>query len=185
MGPPIYFLLNFCGLERTLVILQHKVAGVTEAAVEKFLTRARQAAGLSGDVNVLVTSDAKVRSLNRRFRRKDKATDVLSFPAPADHSTNDGPSLAGDIAISANIAAKNASCFGHTVGEEIKILILHGVLHLAGFDHERDNGIMARKEAQLRQALNLPSTLIERAHSDQPHPAGKKRKQQRAGAAVV
>jgi probable rRNA maturation factor len=169
----------------TLVILQEKVAGVTQAALEKFLARVRRAAGLRGDVDVLVTSNARIRSLNRRFRRKDKATDVLSFPALTDGSTADGTHFAGDIAISADTAARNAACFGHAVGEEVKILMLHGILHLAGFDHERDNGNMARKEAQLRQALKLPSALIERVHAGDAYPTRKKRKRHRAGAAKV
>jgi probable rRNA maturation factor len=166
-----------------LVILQEKVPGVKKAAVEKFLAKVARAAGLSGDVNVVVTSNAKIRSLNRRFRRKDKATDVLSFPALAALSIDDGTPFAGDIAISADIAAENAARLGHSIRAELKILILHGILHLAGFDHERDNGTMARKEAQLRQALKLPSALIERVHSGNPYPTTKRRKRQRAGAA--
>jgi probable rRNA maturation factor len=68
----------------------------------------------------------------------------------------------GDIAISADIAAKNAKELGHSGLEEVKILALHGILHLAGFDHERDNGEMEREEARLRSALGLPTGLIER-----------------------
>jgi probable rRNA maturation factor len=186
-SPPIYFSPNLSrhSRERSLVILQEKVAGVTPAAIKKFLTRARRAAGLTGHVNVLLTSNAQIRSLNRQFRRNDKATDVLSFPAPTASFDGDGSDFAGDIAISAEIAAENATRFGHSVGEEIKILILHGILHLAGFDHESDNGIMARKEAQLRQALNLPPALIERVHSDKPYTTKKKPKPHRAGAATV
>src|SRR5262249_2063607 len=104
---------------------------------------------LKGIVNVLVTSSAEMRSLNRQFRNQNKATDVLSFP----HAASDfkKPGLAGDIAISADIAVQNAILLGHSAADEVKILALHGVLHLAGFDHERDNGEMARKELQLRQ----------------------------------
>jgi probable rRNA maturation factor len=100
-----------------------------------------------------------MRSLNSRFRGKDKATDVLSFPA----GLGVGGRLAGEIAISAEIAAQNAARLGHTPALEIKVLALHGVLHLAGFDHERDNGQMARKEVQVREKLRLPCTLIERS----------------------
>lgn len=168
-----------------MVVLQQKVAGLTKAGLERFLAQARRAAGLTGHVNVLVTSNTQIRSLNRQFRRKDRPTDVLSFPAlptgPFDNGTHPG----GDIAISADIAAENATRFGHSVGEEIKILILHGILHLAGFDHESDNGSMARKEAQLRQSLNLPSGLIERVHSGKPYTTKKKRKRRGAGAATV
>jgi len=144
-----------------LVILQKKVAELSENSLERFVLRARRAAGLRGTVNVLVTSSAAVRSLNREFRKQNKATDVLSFPSPIGGSrTKTTP--AGEIAISADIAAQNAVRFGHSVAEEIKVLTLHGILHLAGFDHERDNGRMARKELKLCRALRLPPALIER-----------------------
>ena len=114
-------------------------------------------------MNVLVTSSAVVRSLNLRFRRQNKATDVLSFPLTSSTSeSRKAPKLAGEIAISADIALQNSFRLGHPAAQEIKILALHGILHLAGFDHERDNGEMARKEATLRRALRLPAALIER-----------------------
>ena len=75
------------------------------------------------------------------------------------------PKLAGDIAISADIAAANAAEIGHSPETELKILILHGLLHLAGYDHETDNGDMQARETELRQQLGLPSGLIERTHS--------------------
>jgi probable rRNA maturation factor len=74
--------------------------------------------------------------------------------------------VAGEVAISADIALQNSLRLGHSVGQEIKILALHGILHLAGFDHERDNGEMARKEKTLRRALKLPAALIERVQAD-------------------
>jgi len=120
-------------------------------------------------VNVLVTSSAELQSLNRRFRGADKATDVLSFPSPSARR------VAGDIAISADIARENASRLGHSVVDEVKILVLHGILHLAGFDHERDNGEMARKESRLRQQLKLEAGLIERARP-RGRPTGAKRR---------
>jgi probable rRNA maturation factor len=153
-----------------LVILQKKVAGLSQSALERFVLRARRAAGLRGRVNVLVTSRAAIRSLNRQFRSKNKATDVLSFPFTR---PVDGPPkracLVGEIAISAHIAVQNGVRLGHSSAQEIKILALHGILHLAGFDHERDNGEMARKEATLRRRLGLPAALIERTQ-----PAGSK-----------
>ncbi|HZR30448.1 MAG TPA: rRNA maturation RNase YbeY [Terriglobales bacterium] len=124
----------------------------------RFLARARNAAGLRGDVNVLVTSSRQLRQLNRRYRGKDKATDVLSFPAGSHEN-----GFAGDIAIAAEIAAQNARRYGHKPADELKILTLHGILHLAGYDHERDNGRMARREAQLRVKLGLPASLTERS----------------------
>jgi len=150
-----------------VVILQKKVAGLSEKALARFVWRARRAAGLMGAVNVLVTSSAAVRSLNREFRGQNKATDVLSFPSllPASVRGRRRPAPAGDIAISADIAAQNAVRLGHRADQEVKILALHGILHLAGFDHERDNGRMARQEVKLRQILKLPVALIERTQA--------------------
>ncbi len=102
--------------------------------------------GVRGELSVRITSDAEMRELNRRFRRKNKPTDVLSFPS-------DMPKLAGDIAISADIAAANAEQLGHSLETELKILILHGLLHLAGYDHETDDGEMRKQEDKLRLQL--------------------------------
>ena len=124
--------------------------------LSRFVARASRAARLQGTVNVLVTTSQELRALNRRFRKKDKTTDVLSFPPMFDQG------FAGDIAISADIAARNAKLLGHSAAEEVKILVLHGTLHLAGYDHESDKGEMARVERRLRKILALPSGLIER-----------------------
>ena len=145
-----------------MVILEKKVAGLSVEALARFILRARRAARVRGQVNVLVAPSAALRSLNQRFRGKDKATDVLSFPATAVRGKRGG-TFAGEIAVSADIATQNAVRFGHAPALEVKILVLHGILHLAGFDHERDNGQMARKEAGLRQVLRLPSSLTERS----------------------
>lgn len=145
--------------EINLVILRKPVAGLSDTALAKFVARASRAIKLKGTVNVLVTGSAELRSLNRRFRAKDQPTDVLSFP-PGPCLVN---GLAGDIAISVDIARQNARRLGHSPAQEIKILALHGVLHLVGYDHERDRGMMAGKERQLRRALGLPSGLIERS----------------------
>ena len=153
------------GQRENLVTLHKKVADLNEGTLQRFVLRARKAVGLRGTVNVLVTSSAAIRSLNRQFRNHNEATDVLSFPSNS--STPEfrrRPKPAGDIAISADIARQNSIRLGHPVSREIKILALHGILHLAGFDHERDNGEMARKEANLRRALRLPVALIERVH---------------------
>ena len=135
------------------------VPDLSQEALARFLARAGRAAGLSGSVHVLVTGSRELRALNTRFRGKNEPTDVLSF-APVLGLVE---GLAGDIAISADIAAQNARHLGHSAAEEIKILVLHGMLHLAGFDHESDGGTMARKEARLRKALGLPTGLIERS----------------------
>jgi probable rRNA maturation factor len=140
-----------------LIIVKKKLSGVSERSLATFATRARKAAGVKGQVQVLITSSAELRELNRRFRRKDKPTDVLSFPAIGDGE-------AGDIAISADIASENAYELGHSLDEELRILILHGILHLGGHDHETDGGEMEALESELRERLKLPSSLIERTH---------------------
>lgn len=142
-----------------MVILQKRVPDLTEVALERFVARARRVAGLKGTVDVLLTSNAEMQSLNQRFRKKEKATDVLSFPA--------GPGsprkrFSGEIAISAEIAMQNARALDHTAAQEVKILVLHGILHLRGYDHECDRGEMARRERQLRTRLRLPLGLMER-----------------------
>lgn len=142
-----------------MVILQKRVADLTQLALIRFVARARRAAGLKGMVDVLVTSNAEMKTLNRRFRGKDKPTDVLSFPAAAD---NPRKKFAGEIAISAEMAAQNARALGHPPAQEMKILVLHGILHLRGYDHERDHGQMAKRERQLRARLRLPLGLIDR-----------------------
>jgi probable rRNA maturation factor len=145
-----------------LIILRKRIAGLSASTLERFVVRARRVVRLRGVVNVLVTNSLELRALNRRFRRADKATDVLSFPAPQVERTK-GMLVAGDVAISADIARENAARLGHSVADEVKILALHGILHLAGFDHERDHGEMAREESRLRRQLKLETGLIERA----------------------
>lgn len=125
----------------------------------RFLRDAQAAVRLRGQVSVLLTTDAKIRRLNRQFRGQNKATDVLSFPAP---QTVAGE-VAGDLAVSLPTALRQAREQGHPLAIEIKVLILHGLLHLAGYDHESDTGQMARRERQLRGRLGLPQGLIERA----------------------
>lgn len=125
--------------------------------LEHFAARARSAAGLRGDVNILITSSRTLRTLNRRFRKIDKATDVLSFPPAL------AGGYAGDIAISGEIAARQSQALGHSLVQELKVLILHGMLHLAGYDHETDDGEMARKEERLRRQLGLSTSLIQRS----------------------
>jgi probable rRNA maturation factor len=158
-----------CDEEAGLVIFEKKVVGLTERALGRFILRARRAAEVRGTVNVLVTSNAAMRTLNLKFRKKNSATDVLSFPSDSmmEGNRKSGTS-AGDVAISAEIATQNAARIGHSTATEVKVLVLHGVLHLAGFDHEGDNGEMARQEAKLRRALGLPGSLTERVQSSGP-----------------
>jgi len=133
----------------------------SKRTLSRHLSQAQAAVRLRGQVTVLLTSDATIRDLNQRFRGKDEATDVLSFP-----STNPAPGpekIAGDLAISVDAARKQAADQGHTLAVELRVLILHGLLHLAGYDHETDAGKMQHRERQLRAKLGLPQGLIERA----------------------
>lgn len=123
----------------------------------RFLAAARAAAGVRAPVGVRLMSDAAIRRLNRQFRHRDQATDVLSFPSP-------DSAYAGDIAISLPTAARQARAHGHSLEIEVRILLLHALLHLAGMDHETDQGEMRARERRLRRRLGLPSGLIERAH---------------------
>jgi|SRR5450631_2304671 probable rRNA maturation factor len=145
----------------------------TARTLGRFLTEAQAAVRLRGQVTILLTTDAAIRGLNRRFRGKNKATDVLSFPADA---TTSGPEkVAGDLAISVSTALRQATGQGHSLSTEIKVLILHGLLHLAGYDHEADAGQMERRERLLRGRLGLPQGLIERAAAQKQGAPSKRR----------
>jgi probable rRNA maturation factor len=133
--------------------------GLSRLALTRFANKAQAVVGLDGEVEILLAGDATLRRLNREYRSKDKATDVLSFPAPQEF----GGGHAGDLAISLQTAQRQALEHGHELGEEVRILLLHGFLHLAGMDHEADKGEMAEREAELRVALKLPVGLIGRA----------------------
>jgi probable rRNA maturation factor len=138
--------------------------------LSRFLTQAQAAVRLRGQVTILLSSDQMLRSLNRRFRGKNKSTDVLSFPADA--TTPGAEKIAGDLAISVPTAQRQAASQAHSLSTEIKVLILHGLLHLAGYDHEADAGQMERREKLLRGKLRLPLGLIERTGA-QKRPAAK------------
>jgi probable rRNA maturation factor len=142
----------------------------------RFARLAVKAAGCAGSVSVLLTNDERIQELNREFRAKNSPTDVLSFPGVAwefegGHQTKS----AGDLAISLETAARQAASLGHSLATEVQVLILHGALHLAGFDHETDSGEMARAEIRLRRELGLPSGLIERS-ATRPRSAGPAKK---------
>ena len=147
---------------KKLVILRKRIAGLSASMLDRFVLRVRRIVRLRDTVNLLVTNSAEVRSLNRRFRGADKPTDVLSFPVDAEH-LHDAPQQAGDLAISLDTARKQAAEHGHTLQIEVKILLLHGLLHLAGYDHETDKGRMARREKILREQFDLPAGLIQRS----------------------
>jgi probable rRNA maturation factor len=143
--------------------------GLSISGLTRFLNRARTAVELRGEVDVLLANDATLRHLNKTFRSKDKPTDVLSFPAPSAFAKKH----AGDLAISLETAARQAAAYGHTLRDEVRILILHGLLHLSGLDHETDTGEMATRETTLRRELRLPRTLIERTHPPQKKPSSR------------
>jgi probable rRNA maturation factor len=131
----------------------HRVpSALNRARVEEFAVKLKQGPAKRVPFHCLLTTDTQLQQLNRHFLGKDYATDVLSFPE------------SGDIAISYPRARVQAKEFGHSVEEEISILMLHGVLHLAGMDHETDGGAMARTEAVWRKKLGLPLGLIARTH---------------------
>ncbi len=154
-----YLALPFI-LETKVLLLVHQPGDVRERALALFAGKARRAVGVSGEVTIFITTSAELREMNRRFRHKDEATDILTFELRSTQANT-----AGDLAISAEIAAANAAELGHSTETELKILILHGLLHLAGYDHETDRGEMQAREAELRQLLKLPVGLIERAHA--------------------
>jgi|ERR1700687_258922 len=140
-----------------------------------------------GVVSVALVSDSRVRSLNRQYRRRDYPTDVLSFPSegpsrplkragPRTHSAYlhsaflhsaltplSSERFLGDIVVARGVARRQARAAGHSELTELRVLVLHGLLHLLGYDHDRDNGAMARVECSLRLKGGLPEGLIERA----------------------
>ena len=113
----------------------------------RFLREAQSAVKLRGQVTVLLTTDTAIRRLNRQFRGKNKATDVLSFPADATRSDARLPAIWRSASTPRRRQAEER---GHSLAMEIKVLMLHGLLHLAGYDHETDDGEMARREEKLR-----------------------------------
>jgi probable rRNA maturation factor len=133
--------------------------GLSRSGLGRFLKSAQAAVGLEGEVEVLLAGDRTLRRLNREYRGKDKATDVLSFPAAEELAGTYG----GDLAISLETAKRQAEEQGHGLRDEVRVLLLHGLLHLSGMDHEVDGGEMAERESGLRAQLRLPDGLIARA----------------------
>ena len=151
-----------------LVLMRRAGSGLRSGRLEEFARGLRRRVTGGREFQCLITGDAEMQRLNREFRGKDYPTDVLSFPSgPRVHkkkgqAETPDPLSMGDIAISVDRARTQAREFGHPVDDEICILMLHGVLHLMGMDHERDAGAMARVETEWRRKLRLPSALIER-----------------------
>jgi len=131
-------------------------ASFSRRAVERFAHTLQSEVAKGRAFDCLITGDAELRRLNRDFRGQDYPTDVLSFPA-----AQPSPTL-GDVAISLGRARAQAREFGHAIEQEVRILMLHGLLHLMGMDHETDSGRMARAEKRWRTKLGLAHGLIER-----------------------
>lgn len=141
----------------SLVVFGRVPSRLKRRTVREAAARLRAEVAQGREFVVLITGDEELRRLNRTFRNKDETTDVLSFP------TAEGAMEWGEIAISAGRAKEQAEARGHELEQEITILMLHGLLHLMGFDHETDRGEMKRAESKWRRKLNLPTGLIERA----------------------
>ena len=149
--------------EGSTVVFRHAPAELRPLALRRFARRLQREVCAGRTFDCLITGDAELRRLNRDFRGKDYATDVLSFHVHPQSRDRQGLVPLGDIAISRARALAQARTFGHAPETEIRILMLHGVLHLLGMDHESDNGRMARAEKRWRARLHLPNGLIERA----------------------
>jgi probable rRNA maturation factor len=167
-----------------MILNQQRRVRVSIPALNKFLASAQKRLHLSPDsLTIALVTDAQMARWNRAYRGKNQPTDVLSFPGdgPRPHSATRGirngrpsgraprtakrkgadssaapsNSYLGDIAIAPAVARRNAVRFDRTFDQEMRILILHGVLHLMGYDHETDNGQMERRENRLRRELGL------------------------------
>jgi probable rRNA maturation factor len=140
---------------------------IRSGGLDRWLARVAPAR-TRGEVAVALVSDRRVQQLNRRYRRHDHPTDVLSFPAEGlDGRRPRAGEPLGDIVIATGVARRQAREAGHAYTTELRVLALHGLLHLLGYDHDdrRDAGRMARAEARLRRAGGLPSGLIERSRT--------------------
>jgi probable rRNA maturation factor len=146
-----------------LLLFRHSSRRVQRTPLRVFLGAALQRIAPGRAVTCLITTDEELRELNQRFRGKNYSTDVLSFPSPQ------GSAELGEMAISFDRASEQATAQGHSVDQELRILVLHGLLHLSGMDHETDSGEMARAERAWRKRLGLPSGLIERNQNATPH----------------
>lgn len=164
-----------------MILNRQRRVRVRPAILEEFLARVRRTVGAGdGSVSVCLVSDAAMAQMNRRYRGKRGPTDVLSFPSQGEFSHHGkaaarkvalrktplgkrlwprrspgGGNFLGDIAVSAETARRNAGRFGRRLEDELRILILHGVLHLLGYDHEADHGEMERLELRLRRKLRI------------------------------
>jgi probable rRNA maturation factor len=142
-----------------LITYRRKPATLDAQSLQRFAEILRDRVARGREFHCLITNDAELRSLNAQFRKKDHPTDVLSFP----NGYGIADPLLGDIAISIQRARAQAREYHHALEAEIRILMLHGVLHLLGMDHESDSGQMKRTEMRWRRKLGLSLGLIERS----------------------
>ena len=151
--------------EGSSVTFRRVPATLRRTPIARFARRLQKEVAKGRRFDLLITGDAELRRLNRDFRGKDYPTDVLSFPAVGQALPPANPAFLGDIAISLGRARAQSREFGHSIEQEVQILMLHGVLHLCGHDHDTDSGAMARAEKRWRAKLGLPIGLIERVRS--------------------
>jgi len=133
-----------------IVLDRQRSHRVSSARIRRLLREAAGELGVSGEIAVLLTGDRRIRELNARYRHKDRPTDVLSFVGPG------GEEGLGDIVISVPTARRNARGAGRSLRAELDVLVLHGFLHVLGYDHETDDGTMSRLERRLRRRLLGP-----------------------------
>jgi probable rRNA maturation factor len=145
--------------EQTTLLFHSATPGLSRRLSRTFAKRLESEVTLGRPFTCLITSDLELRRLNHEFRKQDCATDVLSFPS------RQTLGFLGDVAISFQHARRQAAEYGHAVDQEIEILMLHGVLHLLGMDHEKDRGRMARAENKWRAAFGLPRSLLARVQA--------------------
>jgi probable rRNA maturation factor len=144
--------------ERSSVLFHIPARGISRRALREFADKLQFVITAGRAFGVLLADDAELQRLNRKFRKQDYATDVLSFPS----GKTGAAGYLGDVAVSLDRARAQATEHGHSPDDEIRILMLHGVLHLMGMDHENDDGRMARAEHKWRKHFALPDGLIER-----------------------
>jgi probable rRNA maturation factor len=147
-----------------LITYRRKPATLDDKSLQSFAEALRVRVARGRAFHCRITNDAELQTLNAQFLGKDYATDVLSFPNQiAGDEIASGTESLGDIAVSLERARAQAREWRHSTDDEIRILMLHGVLHLMGMDHESDSGRMKRAEIRWRRILGLPVGLIERA----------------------
>jgi probable rRNA maturation factor len=143
--------------QQSSLLFQVATPGLSRRSVRAFVKRLEAEVAGGRAFCCMLAGDRELRRLNREFRKQDSPTDVLSFPAE-----QPSQGFLGEIAISFETARKQALQYGHSLHEEIEILMLHGLLHLLGMDHETDRGRMLNAERKWRASLGLPPGLIER-----------------------